>query len=133
GVPQKTIRIDVRCDGREWRAGAAARPRAGAGRLPQSELVSAVVSCDVLRRERAPEGRKLILHPIPPGNGVPAAEQAQVVQEEAAVQMVELVLQAACEKARCVHLEGISLQIQAAHANRGRTLHLAENLRYREA
>src|SRR5690606_24170649 len=110
GVPQKTIRIGVRYS------------------LGASEFVAAVVSCYVRGRQRAAKGRELRLHTVPPGKGVPALEQAQVVNKEPAVQVIELVLQAAREQFGGIDLERIPFQVQPLHPNRCRTGDLAENL-----
>src|SRR5690606_17108108 len=77
--------------------------------------------------------REIASHLLPLRDRTATAENAQVIQEEAAVEVIELMLQAACEQVRRFHFEQISLQVQPAHARDGWPFHVTEDLRDREA
>src|SRR5688500_1110030 len=109
GVPQKRIRI-------VW-----------------SERLFAVPTGDCVRRKLSNVQREVLLHRLPLRERRAPLEKAEVVEEQLAVQVIDLVLQAASEEIGGLEFERLAIAIERSHRNARRAIDVAEHFRDREA
>src|SRR5687768_3048006 len=100
--------------------------------MAPSERLLSVPSGDLVRRQLPNVLRKILLHRLPLRDRGASLEKAEVVEEQLAVQMIDLVLQAAREQVRRVELEGLAVAVQRANGDARGAVDVAEDLGDRE-
>ena len=73
--------------------------------MARSERLLSVPARDLVRRQASHVLREILFHRLPLRERGPPLEEAQVVDEQLAVEMIDLVLEAAREKVRGLELD----------------------------
>jgi hypothetical protein len=84
----------------------------------RSERLFSVTPGDLVRRQLPDVLREFLLHGFPLCESRPPLEEAQVVDEELSVEVIDLVLQAAREQVGRFELEWLAVAVERANGDR---------------
>src|SRR5690348_9866737 len=100
--------------------------------MAASERLFSVPASELAWRQLPDVLREILLHRLPFRERRTSLEKAEVIEEQLAMQMIDLVLQAAREQISCLELERFAITIECAHGDFRRALDVAEHFRNRE-
>src|SRR5689334_14045128 len=101
--------------------------------MMRSERFLSVTSRDLVRRKLADVLREVLPHRFPLRERRSSLQKAEIVDEQLSVQVIDLVLQTAREEVSRLELKRLTIAVERANGHARGPLHVAENLRNREA